>query len=148
MAQFAGSAHWAETSPLVAPNLGGKARPSAINCKNVYLMFALGAEPAAQAVVGSNFSGFRVRKKELESRKSQESKAPAATRFVAYIPKFLPFFLSLLKLVLLGSAFNDDPRRCCVVEDKLSEHSHSLVLILIPTHSTPSEPGRHHCFQH
>ena len=47
---FAGSAHWAEPSPLFAH----RARPTPLSCKNEYLVLALGEETAVQAVVGSN----------------------------------------------------------------------------------------------
>ena len=53
VAKFNGNAHWTETSPLFAPSLGWKARPSSPYCKNEYLGLALGEETAAQAVVGS-----------------------------------------------------------------------------------------------
>ena len=58
MAQFAGSAHWAEPSPLFAH----KARPAPLKCKNEYLILALGQETVVQAVVGSIVWAFRRRK--------------------------------------------------------------------------------------
>ena len=56
MVQFAGNARWAEPSQLFAH----RARPNPINCKNKYLMFALGEKTAAQAIVGSGrFAGWK-----------------------------------------------------------------------------------------
>ena len=59
MAQFAGSAHWAEPSSLFAY----RARPNPFNCKNEYLVLALGKETAVHAVVGSIIWAFRWPKK-------------------------------------------------------------------------------------
>ena len=66
MAQFAGSAHWAELSPLFAH----RARPTPLNCKNEYLVLALGEETAAQAVVGSIVWAFRRLKKPISREMS------------------------------------------------------------------------------
>ena len=55
MAQFAGSAHWAQLSPLFAHGV----RPSPLNCENEHLLLALGAKSAAHAVVGSIVWAFR-----------------------------------------------------------------------------------------
>ena len=48
MAQFTGSAHWAEPSLLFAH----KARPTPLKCKNEYLVLALGEETAVLAIFG------------------------------------------------------------------------------------------------
>ena len=63
MAQFAGSAHWAEPSPLFAHG----ARPTPVKCKNEYLLLALGEGTEVQAVVGSMAWAFRRLKKAKES---------------------------------------------------------------------------------
>ena len=49
MAQFAGSADWAEPLPLFAH----RARPTLLKCKNDYQVLPMGEETAVQAVVGS-----------------------------------------------------------------------------------------------
>ena len=55
VAQFAGSAHWAEPSPLFAH----RARPIPLKRKNEYLVLPLGEETAVQAVVRSIVWAFR-----------------------------------------------------------------------------------------
>ena len=40
-------------SPVFDPNLGWRARPSPLNCKNESLVFVMERETAAQALVGS-----------------------------------------------------------------------------------------------
>ena len=57
VAQFAGKAHWAESSPLFAH----RARPNPLNYE--YLVLAIGKETAVQAVVGSIVWAFRRLKK-------------------------------------------------------------------------------------
>ena len=52
--QFAGNARWAEPSSF---------RPTPLECKNEYLVLALGKEAAVQAVVGSIVWAFRLLKK-------------------------------------------------------------------------------------
>ena len=52
MAQFDGNTHWASDLTIVRLKPGRGTRPSARNCKNEYIVFALGNETAAQTVVG------------------------------------------------------------------------------------------------
>ena len=59
MAHFAGSAHWAEPSPVFAH----RARATPLKCKNEYLVLPLWVETAVQAVVGSVVWAFHGLKK-------------------------------------------------------------------------------------
>ena len=65
MAQFAGSVHWAEPSPLCV----NRARPIPLKYKNEYIVLAIVKETAVQTVVGSIVWAFRrLKKKSKESR--------------------------------------------------------------------------------
>ena len=59
LAQLTGNDLCADYSPMFAPSLGRKARLSPLNCKNEYLVLALGEETAVQAVVGCIVWVFR-----------------------------------------------------------------------------------------
>ena len=58
MAQFAGSAHWAEPTPLFTH----RARPTPLKCENEYLVLAMG-KTTVQVVFGSIVWAFRSLKK-------------------------------------------------------------------------------------
>ena len=74
VAQFAGSAHWAEPSPL--------------KCKNKYSVLALREETTVQALIGSFVSEFR----RLKKPRSREMSARGYVLHITYVPKnFFPY---------------------------------------------------------
>ena len=89
MVQLDGYAHWAETSPLKAPSLGWRAHYSPLYCGNEYLVFALGEETSARAVVGYIVRAFRSLKKTKESGAERQQ-----LRDSYHMP---PIFLYVLK---------------------------------------------------
>ena len=85
MTQFAGNAYWVETSPLFTPRLLWTARPSPLNYKNEYLMFAFVEETATQAVVGSIvLSAFRSFKKPRIRKMSARSYGFIACTLISF----------------------------------------------------------------
>ena len=94
MAQFAGSAHWAEPSPLFAH----RARPTPLRCKNVYLVLPLGEETADQAVVGSIVWAFR-RVKKAKVSGDERPRLRASQRLP---PTFLFFRFSIVIIRMKG----------------------------------------------
>ena len=74
-----------EKSPLLAPRLDFVARASPLNCENVYLVFALEKEIAAQAVVGciGVWQAHAARLRDISARSYA-------------VPKFASIFLLLI----------------------------------------------------
>ena len=72
MTQFAGSAPWAESSPLFAH----RARPTPLKCINEYLVLALRKETVVQAVVCSIVWAFRRLKKSRSREMSARDHVP------------------------------------------------------------------------
>ena len=87
--EFAGSAYWAEPSPLFAH----RARPSLFKCENEYLLLALGEVTAAQAVVGSIVWAFR---RLIKPRIREMSARGYALHSVCPQLSFFPSLISLL----------------------------------------------------